>query len=239
MVVAIYSEETERKEAELQLLQHQQNLQKLSNQLIRAHEEERVRLSRELHDELGQAITALSIDLSRLDKLIFENQAKDILSGMKKIINLLDNKIRNIEAQLRPGILDDLGLVSALEWLTEEFQGRNNMVIRFSNHVDDSIIENELAITIYRIFQEGLTNIVRHAESSHVSIHMDIVDDRIRLIIKDNGRGITQSDIEKKGSFGLMGMKERVAFMGGELHIQGKPGIGTTLTVMIPLPNQK
>jgi PAS domain S-box-containing protein len=226
---------TKRKHTEIELKRHRKELQRLSNQLMYTQEQERTRIARELHDELGQAVTALNIDLSRLyAKIENKSEIENIYTGMKDLINLLDNTLHRIQSELRPGILDDLGLLAALDWKVKDFIERTGIDCTFIHELDDTILDRELSTALYRIVQEGLTNIMRHAGAGHVKISIQLQDDNVVLVIGDNGCGIDPESMKKQGSFGLFGMRERIAPWNGELVITAEQGKGTILTVRIP-----
>ena len=235
IIQAVVRDITDIKKTENELIQHRKELQKLSVQLIHAQEEERLRLSQELHDELGQALTALNIDLSKVERLISDNaQAQAVIIGMRSIIKMIDKQLKRIQSELRPGMLDDLGLVAAMEWQLQDFKNRTSIKCEFNKEIDDSKIGTEMSTTLYRVLQEGLTNIMKHAGASLVTVKITGKENKIILKIRDNGRGIRESEKSKKKSLGLLGMRERIAYLDGTLNIKGKPDEGTVLTIKLP-----
>jgi len=229
--------EEERKQFELELIKSREVLRKLFANLQSVREEERTRISREIHDELGQALTALKMDLYWLDNKLVSDD-KVLQKKTKSMLNLLDTtiqRVKRLSADLRPGLLDDLGLVAAIEWQAGEFQDHTGIKCRVTFRPEDISIDADKATAIFRIFQETLTNIARHARATTVNISLKKKDNKIILRVKDNGIGITQEQISGTKSLGLIGMKERVFPFNGNLKIVGEKGKGTTLSVTLPL----
>lgn len=231
------SDVTDRKQAEEQLKTSRQQLRNLSAHLEAIREEERRKMAREVHDELGQILTSLKIDLSWLTrKLATENET--LVEKVKYINALVDEAIqtgKRISAELRPGVLDDLGLVAAIEWQTEELEKRSEMKFKFKSFPDDFILDTERSVAIFRICQEALTNILRHSGATKVNVNLKKEENRIVLRVRDNGKGIEKKHISDPKAFGLIGMRERARIWGGEVHIRGTPGKGTTVVASIPL----
>jgi len=228
---------TERKEAEEQLRASREQLRSLSAYLDSVREEERRSMAREIHDELGQILTALKIDLSWLTKR-FNKEQELMLEKTKSMYELVDTAIqtvKRISAELRPGILDDLGLAAALEWQAGEFERLTEIKCEFSSNPKDIVLEQDRSTAIFRIFQETLTNVVRHANATKVKASLKEEASKIVLRIRDNGKGIEKKQISDPKAFGLIGMRERARFWGGEVKISGTPGKGTTVVVSIPL----
>jgi signal transduction histidine kinase len=231
-------ERAERKRAVEQLRQSHEQLRALSVYLQHVREEERIRISRAVHDELGQALTGLKIDLSwlahRLPKNLTQvlNKAKDMSAHIDETIQT----VRRISTELRPGILDHLGLVAAIEWQANELQTRTGIHCNVSSSLDHAVLDEDLNTVFFRIFQETLTNVVRHAQATRVDVDLREEDNRLILEVKDNGKGITREQISNVKSIGLLGMKERASLLGGEVNITGVPRKGTRVVVSIPLP---
>lgn len=227
---------TERKRAQEELQSSFKQLRELTARLQSVREEERTRVAREIHDELGQALTAIKIDLAslvgRTDKQEEWQKAETIL----KLVDQTILSVRRIATELRPGILDDLGLVAAVEWAAEEFEARTGIMCRLDLPDEDILIDPQRTTAIFRIFQETLTNITRHAEATRVDVKLGREDGGIVLEVRDNGRGIAQEQLSTDGSLGILGMRERALLLGGELTIRGAPGEGTTVRVLIPAP---
>ncbi|MGC9336367.1 MAG: GAF domain-containing sensor histidine kinase, partial [Anaerolineae bacterium] len=204
-------------------------------------EEARARMAREIHDELGQALTGLKMDLAWLQKHTGPKQ-KDLLQKFRDMTDLVDTTIqdvRRIATELRPGMLDDLGLVPAMEWQLQEFQKRSGIRSRFTSNVEDVALGAEETITLFRILQETLTNVARHAAATRVEVSLDEEQGYVCLRVQDNGRGITASEVNGSKSFGLLGMRERVLLRSGDFDIQGTPGQGTTLVIKLPLVKEQ
>jgi signal transduction histidine kinase len=227
-----------RKLTEAQLagsLRAEHELRELAARLQRIREEERTRVAREIHDELGQALTAIKIDLAFVIGALRADQQEE-LERAESILTLVDQTIlsvRRIATELRPGILDDLGLVAAVEWAAEEFEARTGTKCRLDLPDGDIALDPEPTTAIFRIFQETLTNITRHAAATQVDIRLGREDGNIVMEVRDNGRGI--GDEQSAGrSLGILGMRERALLLGGELTISGAPGKGTFVQLLIP-----
>ncbi len=226
----------ERKIAEEELRRSQIEFKNLSNRLQTIREEERTRISREIHDELGQALTVLKMDMAWFDKNLDKSrmELKNKSESLLKFIDEIIQKVRKISSDLRPGILDDLGLCAAIEWEAGEIEKRTG--IRCSFHYPEEISAGEeQSISVFRVFQEAMTNVIRHSKASKVNISLTVVKDNIELIVKDNGIGITDDQINYSNSCGIIGMRERVSSCGGVLEIDGKKDSGTTVKIKIPL----
>ena len=211
-------------------------LRALAARLQNIREEERKRVAREIHDQLGQALTAIKLDVSSLVCELPPEQGKEP-NKVRSILKLVDETIqtvRRIATELRPGMLDDLGLVATIEWAGEEFEARTGTKCRLELPQDDIVLDQEKAIAIFRIFQETLTNIARHAGANEVKARLGAEDGNVILEVRDNGRGIQEEKLRKGGSLGILGMRERVALLGGDLTITSSPGNGTSVLVRIP-----
>lgn len=230
-------ERAERKRAEERLRESHEQLRALSVYLQYVREEERTRISREVHDELGQALTSLKLDLAWLlgRQPVGQRPLHDKVKAMSRHIDTTIHTVRRIATELRPGILDDLGLVAALEWQANEFQGRTGIECDVASTLrDDAPLDADLNTAFFRIFQETLTNIMRHANATRVVVRSGEEQGNVFLAVKDNGRGITTAEIHDTRSIGLVGMGERAALLGGEVTFQSESGKGTTVTVRIP-----
>lgn len=215
-----------------------EELRKLTAHLQSVREEERKHIAREIHDELAQLLTALNMDLfwlhgklPKAHKPIHEKTA-----SMLKLIDKILQTVSKISSELRPGLLDDLGLQEAMEWQADEFQKRTGIKCKFTFNAYN-IIDQDRATTVFRIFQETLTNVVRHAKATSVAVSLEEKSHKLILEVKDNGRGITEGEITNPDAFGLIGIRERVYNWKGKVKISGKPDKGTTITVSIPLDN--
>jgi PAS domain S-box-containing protein len=228
---------TERKNAEKRLKSSHEELRALSAHLQSIREEERTLIAREIHDELGQALTGLKMDLSWLFKKLPEDQKSLFkkIESMSKLIDATIQRVRKISTELRPGVLDDFGLIAALEWQSQDFQSRTGIKCKFNSGLKYINIDPNFSTAVFRIFQETLTNIARHANASKVRIYLKEDNGSFTLRVEDNGRGIREDEVSNPKSLGIMGMRERALFFGGELKIFVKPGKGTTVTLKTPL----
>jgi len=232
------TERDERRRAQEQLRESHEQLRALSVYLQHVREEERTRIAREVHDELGQALTSCKLDLSLLANKLPPNLTplKEKAKALSAHIDATIQTVRRIATELRPGILDHLGLIAALEWQANEFQTRTGIKCEVRTDLQEPVLTPDLATTFFRIFQETLTNIIRHAGATHVMVHLKEASGRIILEVRDNGRGILPQEISNTRSMGLLGMKERAALLGGTFGIGPAPGgKGTLASVSIPL----
>ncbi len=234
---ALTNEIKERTIAEAQLRESEVQLRALAARLISVREEERARIAREIHDELGQVLTGLKMDVTWLARRLAgtEKQLVEKAEAMSSLIDSTMHLIRRIATGLRPEILDDMGLVAAFGWQAKEFQKRMGMRCRLKLPEDQVVLDKELSTAVFRIFQEILTNIARHAKASRVDVNLSISDDLLELKVVDDGIGISDSQIRGNGSLGLLGMQERAQLFGGEVSIHGASGRGTTVSVSIPM----
>ncbi len=229
---------TDRKRAQEERQRSIEQLRALAARLQSVREEERKRVAREIHDQLGQALTAIKIDLSTLVRELpaeLKYQSKRT-SSILKLLDETIQSVRRISTELRPGILDDLGLVAAVEWAGEEFEARTGTKCRLDLSEDSISIDPEQATAVFRIFQETLTNVARHAEASEIEVRLAKDDRELTLEVHDNGRGIPEGKLSNGKSLGILGMRERALLLGGDLSISGTPGKGTTVRVRIPEP---
>jgi PAS domain S-box-containing protein len=230
---------TQRKLAQDTMQRQQTELRALSTQVLEAREEEKTRIARELHDELGQQLTALKMDLSWLRERL-EGAPPEAASKAQSMERLLDSTVgsmRRISADLRPLMLDDLGLLDALNWLVDDFAKRSGLSVQLELPADEALPElpRELAVTVYRALQESLTNIARHAGAKNAWAVLSVNGEWIRLEVEDDGRGIAPEDLEKARSLGLKGLRERAAHIGGTAEVSRAPRGGTRLRVRLPL----
>ncbi len=225
-----------------QVREYQDQLRNLSAHIQNLQEEERGRIAREIHDELGQNLTSINMDIDYLKSRGKEGADQDILNRLKllsKSVNHTIKTTRRISQELRPSILDDLGLKTAIEWQVAQFWKRSRLEYKLNIQENDEGINNEQSIAIFRITQESLTNIARHADASEVELKLHFQNSSILLEIKDNGKGFNtnKTDAENK-SFGIFGMKERAAMLGGVLKISSQLRKGTSINLELPLkPN--
>ena len=238
--VSVLTDITDRREVEQKLDQSREQLRKLSQYLQSVREKESKRIAREIHDELGQKLTALKMDLSWMSSRIpyKTEEQKTFHQKTKSMSELIDDTIQTVQkisAELRPGLLDDLGLVPAIEWLTQDFQERTNIQCRMRVNCNELELGPDLSTAIFRISQEALTNVARHAKATRVNISLSEKAQSLELKIRDNGKGIKEEDILSPSSLGLMGIRERLRPFSGTLKIDGRPKRGTTLTVILPM----
>ena len=239
--ISIFSDITERKRNEDELQKKRQQLEEsearlreLAEFLQTVREEERTRIARELHDEMGQALTALRIDLGWLRNKCSPLGAP-MVERVGSALGVVEHSIvslRRISEDLRPAMLDSLGLAAAVEHHVEQFSQRTGIPCRLSMNRDEFDLDDRLATAVFRVVQEALTNVARHAEANEVSIEINETDDDIRLTMRDNGRGF--SGAHDKKTFGLLGMRERISMLGGRLEIDSQPGQGTCITGWLP-----
>jgi PAS domain S-box-containing protein len=237
---------TSRREAEEDLRRSQRQLSDLSAHVEWAREEERRTMSREIHDELGQALTALKMDLALLSSRIREGGALatadalgERLKGMSGLTEDTIERVRRLARELRPGVLDDLGLEAAIEWQAQDFESRTGIGCRVHSRVGDLKLPRPLATAFFRTFQESLTNVARHAQASRVGVFLSLEGSRLTLEVSDDGRGISEETVAAGKSLGLLGMRERARRLGGQFAISGAPGRGTTVTLSVPLPEEE
>ena len=236
-IVITYEDITDRKLAEMELANSREQLRNLTAHLQSIREKERSHIARELHDELGQLLTALNTEIIMLGKKIPPEHTALIerTQSLSSLIDMTMQTLKRIYMDLRPGMLDHLGLTAAIGWQAEEFQKRTGIHCHVRFAPEEIVLDPDLTTALFRIFQETLTNVSRHAEASRVNVNLRATDREIQLTVKDNGRGITREQMNKPNSFGLLGIRERAEYWRGEVTIKGKPGGGTTVSVTIPL----
>ena len=202
-----------------------------------AREQARAIMARELHDEMGQRLTSLKMDLSWLRKKLDSGQGSLIekTEAMAELVDYTIQVVRQVSSKLRPQILDDLGIVAAVEWYAGKFRKRSAIDVRINSSHEDIILGKERSTAIFRVIQEALTNVVRHACAKRVVISLEKKDGRFNVRITDNGKGITRDEILSPKSYGIMGMRERVHNMGGRFEIKRNWRHGTTISASLPL----
>ncbi|MDY6967035.1 MAG: PAS domain S-box protein [Spirochaetota bacterium] len=227
----------EYKDAVEELIKSRDQLRSLSSHLQSVREEERTMIAREIHDELGQSLTAFRMDLSWIKNRLNTGQ-NELMDKIESMINHVDatvESVRKISSKLRPGLLDDLGLSAAIEWHTGKYGNSETMKCEVVCDPEDIIVNSEQAISIFRIFQEALTNVVRHSGATLAEVLLTEKDEAVELTIRDNGKGITDEQANAPGSFGIIGMRERVNSCSGKISIKGAQNKGTIVKVIIPL----
>lgn len=227
--------------AQEKIEKHRQQLQRLSAQLIAAREAESQRISQELHDVIGQSLTAVSINLAQVKQDLSADEPAVVwerLAESEALINQTLAQTRKLSSELRPVMLDDLGLIPTLRWYIHQFANRLNIHIAFTSSGMPQHFSPELEIVVYRVVQEGLTNIARHAQARKAKVNLDYQPDRLQLTISDDGIGFNVQQLYQSknvdGRLGLLGIGERISLFAGVLHVDSSPGKGTKLKISIP-----
>lgn len=240
-VVALIRNITERKKAEVALGNSQEQLKNFAAHLQDVREEERIMLAREIHDELGQILVALKIDMGMLKqktiKYIDPENKNAVLKSFNQIIDLIDSSLhttRRIMTGLRPEVLEIVGFIEAVKLYTQEFQQRHTISCLYENSLSSLEVNPQQAVALYRIIQEALTNVVKHAKATSVKVQLGVDGNRFFMEISDNGIGLDTTHKVKMNSFGLIGMRERVYLLDGEFSITSQPGKGTCIRVEMP-----
>ncbi|MBK6770235.1 MAG: sensor histidine kinase [Ardenticatenales bacterium] len=213
-------------------------LRRLSRELLEIAERERKRLSREVHDQIGQALTGLKMDLTTTRRRLERSDVEGAQASLSSAIELVDDTVRmarRIALDLRPSLLDDFGLAAAVEWQLEDFGQRSGIRHQLATDVDESAISPAVATAAYRILNEALTNIARHAAASAVDVRLATDGSHLTLVVRDDGRGITSEEQSGPHALGLLGIRERARQLGGRVTVVGEHGRGTVLTLVLPL----
>lgn len=231
---------TRRKHDEEKLHRSNEELRELSVRIEEIQEEERTTIARELHDELGQALTALRLDIAWLEKRLRGKPMErarlvNRLRRMGLTVDATISEVRRISAELRPGMLDELGLAATADWQVQEFTERTGVVCVLESSIEDTPVSRELATALFRVLQECLTNIARHARASRIEVSLTRTESEIVLRVRDDGRGILEGQARSPLALGILGMKERCRSLGGELTIEGLYGGGTLVTARVPM----
>jgi PAS domain S-box-containing protein len=229
---------TEQRRAAEALARSRAQLRAFAGQLRSARETERTHIAREIHDELGQALTALKMDLFSLKNSVPEPLRGPLLPKTDQMATLIDDmvdRVRTLAQELRPAVLDSLGLSAAVEWAVQQFAHRTGIACTLDLPPEPVALDSGRATDIFRILQEALTNVARHAGATRVSVHLRMTPLEVVLEVHDDGRGITDREVENSWAFGLMGMRERALPWGGEVGVQAAPQGGTSVTVCMPL----
>jgi PAS domain S-box-containing protein len=232
----------ERKRAGEQIKATSEQLRALMTDLRSAREEEGIRIAREIHDELGSALTSLRWDLEEIERISDKDTDSSRQSALRSKIGTMFglvestiDAVRRISSELRPSILDDLGLISAVEWQGQQFQRRTGITVHYECMVDNLNVDAEQSTAVFRIFQETLTNVLRHAQASRIDVCIEDDASHFLLTVRDNGRGIQNAEKNSPSALGLLGMRERAHLIGGQIEIAGTTGRGTTVTLRVPL----
>jgi PAS domain S-box-containing protein len=237
-VLVINNDITERRRGEESLVLQREQLRALAKRLQLVREEDRKRIARDLHDQIGQILTAIKMDMTWMTRHLPESEAV-VLARLTESIQLTNDGVKSVRAicsGLRPGVLDDLGLVAAIEWQASEFASRNGIRCQVTVPPADLHLDGDRAIAAFRIFQECLTNVIRHAQAKSVNVTLCQENENVLLVVEDDGIGFSESDCSNSlGSLGLLGMKERAQFCGGDVHISSTRGNGTKVTIRVPV----
>jgi signal transduction histidine kinase len=237
MAAALELREVREQQVMEALERSRKQLRDLASYLQDIREQERTRIAREIHDDFGQSLTILKMDLSWLKKYMIQDQP-EIQNKISSMFNVIDASLQTLHAvssELRPVILDDFGLESAIEWQAGEFQNRTGVQCRLNSSIADLDLTKEQSTAVFRIFQETLTNIMRHSGATEVDIRLEINEDILILEVADNGRGITEAEVSNSQSFGLLGMRERLYPWNGQVDFIGHPNKGTRVIVRVPI----
>jgi len=235
-IVEDFKDISKRKRTEEELRESRRRLRELASYLESAREKERTRISREIHDELGQSLTALKIDVHWLTQRLPKDDPL-LMDKAKTVSELIDTNVhlvQRISSELRPGLLDNLGLSAAIEWQASQFQNRTGVECTVTSEPEDIVLDQTRSTALFRICQETLTNIARHAHATRVEIILREKNAEVEMEVCDNGKGIMEEKISNPKSFGLMGIRERVHSLGGVVRISGAENKGTTVRVQIP-----
>jgi len=232
-----------RKRVEEKLRNSHQQLQNLSSQLIAAQEEERRRISLELHDEMGQALTAVNLNLAEMEKELPSNLAPTIRKKLAETYSIVDQaqeQISELSLILRPSMLDDLGLVPTLRWHLNRYRKRTDLEVKFEVIALDERLGTDVETVIYRVVQEALNNTAKHGEAKRVIVRLQHKEEAIAAYVEDDGKGFDANETlvpgdPEEGGIGLLGMRERVALLGGSFSIESHKGHGTRVSVVIPV----
>jgi PAS domain S-box-containing protein len=230
----------DRSRAEERLRQSYDEMRALSERLRAVREEESKRIAREVHDEVGQLLTALRLEMHWLEWTLLTaapavvEEVPEKLRSMSHLLDAATDVVHRIASELRPGVLDKLGLEAAVEWSVDEFERRSRIVSRLCSNLQGVTLDDDRSIALFRILQEALTNVARHSEATEVFIRLTAEHGRVMLMVTDNGRGIPDDKAAAAGSMGLLGMRERARSLGGDLGVRRNPGGGTTVEVTLP-----
>ena|SRR5437868_4564532 len=236
-----FNDITERQKAKEDLEQSNMQLRELASHLQNIREEERTSMAREIHDELGQQLTAIKMDIAWLNRksLLTDETHKQKIKGLFSLIDNTIHTVRRISSELRPGMLDDLGLAEAIKWQIAEFTRRSGIQVNFSSNTLEQKFPTDITIGVFRIFQESLTNIARHAKASVVVCELQNWGRTLKLRITDNGLGFDVNQKNKRRTLGLLSIKERTAMLNGKYEIISEINKGTIVSVEIPVPQSQ
>ena len=236
-MVMVSRDVTQRRKAEQELELSRKQLQHFTEHLENVLEEERKRISRELHDELGQLLTILKFDLSwlKLEEVNSDSDTIARIDAMMESVNEALTSVKRIAREMRPPQLDALGLIGAMRWDIDQTEKKTGLKGVVTGELADVEIKGQISNVLYRVFREALTNVLRHSQAKQIFIRLSQRQDSIIFTIRDDGRGITKKELKGTTSLGLVGIRERIRMIGGTFTIEGKPGSGTVLSVEVPL----
>jgi PAS domain S-box-containing protein len=228
---------TERLETEEAVRRSREQLRLLAARLQAVREDERTTIAREIHDEFGQALTGIKMDLSWLVQRFPKTwkRAHERAEALQQLVDETIDSVRELSARLRPSVLDDLGLGAAVEWLTQDVERRSGIKTKVTVRLEGAVLDKDQSTALFRILQEALTNVVRHAEAQHVDVRIERTDRQVSLEVKDDGQGLRGDELESGKSLGLIGMRERAGALGGRVTLGSGPKGGTTVTAWVPL----
>ena len=230
----------QREKARIAFSRQSRQLRALAARLQAAREEERTIVARELHDELGQTLTALKLDLAWIRSKLHDDEA--LIGRLDSSVALVTRAIgwmRKTCTELRPGVLDDLGLAAAIEWQAGEFESHSGIHVQVRVPESEPVLSGDQSTALFRILQEALTNVARHSRAGAVEVSLHVKDGLLTLAVNDDGVGFAGDMLSKKNSFGLLGMRERALVLGGELRITSAPNQGTKISVSIPVQTDR
>lgn len=237
---------TAEKEAEQGLIDSERRLRALADRVVTVREDEARRIAREIHDEMGQILTGLKLDLRTIERIREQQGAPPENDGIQRRLTAMSAAIdksaeltRRIVEELRPTVLDQLGLVAALEWQAREFEARTGVFCNLDLPETNLPVDDRQATTVFRIFQEVLTNIARHANATETNVILEQSTEEVVLTVVDNGRSVSQEELATTRGFGVMGMRERALAVGGNVTIHGQRGVGTTVVLRLPLGQKR
>jgi PAS domain S-box-containing protein len=229
---------TDRHRAAEEIAASREQLRALAARLQTIREEERTRIARELHDELGQALTGLKLDLAWMERRLSRHAQPELVERSANLLARLDGvmiAVRRIVTELRPSVLDQLGLAEAIEWQAQDFAARTGLELDIDIHRDGPSPSDDVASAVFRMLQEALTNVARHAHATRARVALRLDAASLSLDVSDDGRGITPDELRGSHSLGLLGLRERAIACGGSVVITGEPGGGTTVALRLPL----